>query len=445
MRVLIAEDDRVFARILTNALLELGHEVVVAVDGDQAWEKVQAEHFPVVITDWVMPGIEGPELCQRIRSINDRSYCYVIILSSLTGRDDRLTALHAGADDFLAKPLDQADLRARLVVADRILGMQARLEEQTEVAEFARNRFSHLFTGLPIACFTYDAEGTVFEWNRRAEEVFGFSTMDALGQPLRELLGQDLIRDQEMAALRGVFENRAFQNQEWAGNQRAYLASGLPLCAPNGAVTGGILSVVDVTLQKQAEAQIARQLVELEAAHRELRKLNERLAALAVTDALTGIPNHRAFQDRLHQLVQETRNGRGFALAMIDVDKFKLFNDEFGHPAGDEVLRAVGGALRTSVRPEDFVARYGGEEFSVLFPDTDEATAVVLCEKVRRAIEATECPYRRITASFGVCGWTPEIDGAQRLLESADLALYAAKEAGRNRVMAHADRRRAAP
>lgn len=441
MRILIAEDDRVFTKMLQNSLDALGHEWVAVPDGNAAWAAIQAEHFPIVISDWVMPGIEGPDLCRRIRALPDRSYCYVVILTSKDRRNDRIDALDAGADDYLAKPLDTEELRARLAVATRILDMQSRLEEQNRelesasaVAEFARNRFSHLFEGLPIACFTYDHEGTVFEWNRRAEEVFGFPPHDALGRPISDLVGPELVGEHGRGMLQQVFDGHAFQSQEWSDGKRSFLASGLPLRGPDGKITGGILSAVDVTRQKEAEAQIGRQLVELEAAHAEMEKLNQRLAALAVTDALTGIPNHRAFQDRLHLLVKEASRGRRFALVMIDVDKFKLFNDEFGHQAGDEVLRSVGKTLGACIRCTDFAARYGGEEFCVLFTDVDEPTALMLAERLRQSVEATECPYRRITASFGVCAWSAGI-GAEGLIKAADEALYAAKAAGRNRVV----------
>ncbi len=441
-RVLIAEDDKVSARILQNALATLGHSWVSVADGGEAWEAIRNEPFAVVITDWIMPGLEGPELCRKIRGIRDRDYCYVLLVSSKDQRADHIAALEAGGDDFLTKPIDREDLRARLAVAARILNMQARLERQksemetsSRIAEVSRNRFSQLFEGMPIACFTYDADCTVFEWNERAAEQYGFQPGEAIGRPVWALMGTGLVGTTQQELLRQVVQNVPFVDYMWSDGTRFVLASGLPLRGRDGSITGGILSAVDITRQKQAEELIANQLIELAETHRELGELNSRLAALATTDALTGIANHRAFHDRLAQRVQEAQRGRGFALAILDVDHFKRFNDEFGHQAGDQVLASVGATLKSNVGEGDFVARYGGEEFGVLFGGAGEAEAAVLCERLRTAIERIESPHRRITASFGVAAWDRERPTAPALIQCADAALYRAKAAGRNRVV----------
>jgi two-component system cell cycle response regulator len=467
MRILVAEDDGVSAKVLEKALQRLGHEPVIVGDGIAAWEAVQAETFPVIISDWMMPGLEGPELCLKTRELQRSNYSFFIILTAKGQKEDRILAMQAGADDFLSKPLDRDELLARLSVAERILAMQGKLHEQnlqlesqrksleatnlkltqqsgdlstamknleatSRVAEVSRNRFSQLFEGLPVACFTYDSQGIIYEWNRRSEEMFNAQPFQAIGKPVREMLGIASVDDWE--TIRTVLQGVEFTDREFSDSDRHLLASGLPLYGPDGTITGGIIAAVDISELRRAQQQIATQLVELNEAHDNLSRLNERLAALAVTDALTGIPNHRAFQDRLSQLVDEGKRGRQFALAMLDVDKFKNFNDEFGHQAGDEVLESVAAALRDGIRKTDFVARYGGEEFCVLFSDVDEERAFELSEKLRQAIEQIECPYRKITASFGVCAQDGKKTGAA-LIKAADTSLYKAKEAGRNRVV----------
>ncbi len=442
MRILIAEDEKIAAQILIKALESLGHEVVHAKDGPEAWERLQAEPFPVVISDWIMPGFEGPELCRRVRSLRDRAYCYVLMLTSLDHKERRLEALGAGADDFLIKPLDKDELRARLVVASRILAMQENLgekcrelEEISYIAEMARNRFSQLFDGLPIACFTCDSNCMVFEWNRRAEEVFGFNPAEAIGRPIWDLMGAALVGERGREALARVFGGEAFQSAEWSDDQRTFLVSAMPHCGRGDQITGAILSAVDVTAQKRAEEMIGRQLVELNEAHQELSKLTSRLAALATTDAVTGIANHRAFHVRLAQMMKSAQQGPGFALAMIDVDKFKLFNDEFGHQAGDQVLQAVAQTLKGHVREVDFVARYGGEEFAILFSDADSVQGARFCEDLRRQVERIQTRYRPVTASFGVAAFRPDTSGPEAIIRMSDTALYRAKMGGRNRVV----------
>ena len=472
MKVLIAEDDKVSAKILEKAVERLGHQPTLAHSGSDAWEKAQKESFPVVISDWMMPGMEGPELCRRIRALPNRPYSFFIVLTAKGQKEDKLEAMHSGADDFLSKPLDREELRARLAVAERILLMQETLQEQNEqlglqrtsleqsnvqlkqqqgelstalksleatsrIAEVSRNRFSQLFEGLPVACFTYDSEGTIFEWNKRSEEMFFARPHEAIGRRAVDLLGATVAGEEGWETMRAVFSGSSFAEQEWSDGSRFLLVSGLPLFGPDGGITGGIIAAVDVSEQRLAEQKIAQQLIQLNNAHQALEELNGRLSALATTDALTGIPNHRAFQDRLAQLVSEGERGRPFALAMADVDMFKSFNDQFGHQAGDEVLASVAAALGNGVRKTDFVARYGGEEFCVLIADVDEKQAAELCEKLRRAVENIESPYRKITASFGVCSYCSKTKSAASLIKAADDALYKAKATGRNKVVRH--------
>ena len=129
MRILIVEDD-FDARDMLEVMLRLdGHEVVCAVNGEQGWERFRGDHFSVVISDWLMPETDGLELCRRIRSIEATPYCYVILLTALQGKSNYLEAMRAGADDFVSKPFDPDELRARLLVAERIGGLQDRMKQ----------------------------------------------------------------------------------------------------------------------------------------------------------------------------------------------------------------------------------------------------------------------------------------------------------------------------
>ena len=116
------------------------------------------------------------------------------------------------------------------------------------------------------------------------------------------------------------------------------------------------------------------------------------------------------------------------------MDRFKQYNDNYGHPAGDEVLRLTAGLLRGSIREGDFVARYGGEEFAILLPNTESDEALLVAERIRSAVETFSFPWRKVTVSIGVSAPMAGAVAPQSLVESADRALYAAKHAGRNRV-----------
>jgi diguanylate cyclase (GGDEF)-like protein len=169
--------------------------------------------------------------------------------------------------------------------------------------------------------------------------------------------------------------------------------------------------------------------------------LVEQRTELAVRDGLTGLYNRRSFNDLLGRAIarEERQSGR-FALMMLDLDHFKKLNDTHGHPAGDEALRVASRAIEGNLRRGDVAARYGGEEFVAILPGADEEGGVAQAERVRRALAETPVAFEgarmAITASFGVAVWPEGGEGAPALVEAADRALYAAKQRGRNRVVA---------
>lgn len=178
--------------------------------------------------------------------------------------------------------------------------------------------------------------------------------------------------------------------------------------------------------------ELAAMQQELEAQYQQLEEANVRLEQLAATDGLTGLANHRAFQEELSQLTARVaRDGKPLAVVLFDVDRFKQYNDNFGHPAGDEVLKTVAQILRQTVRQADFAARYGGEEFAALLYDADAETSAMIAERIRAAIAAHGFPNRAVTVSVGVSLHTPSTDGAATI-QRADAALYRAKHGGRN-------------
>jgi diguanylate cyclase len=160
-----------------------------------------------------------------------------------------------------------------------------------------------------------------------------------------------------------------------------------------------------------------------------------RLEALAATDALTGLANRRAVGEALDMAVSHAaRGGSALSVVLLDVDGFKSFNDTFGHPAGDAVLRDVSAVLRSAVRGHDVVGRYGGEEFLAVFPGADAGGAVRLAERIRAAVAARDWPLRPVTISLGVATLAAEAPDPAALVAAADRALYASKRRGRDRV-----------
>ncbi|MDE2136251.1 MAG: GGDEF domain-containing protein [Gammaproteobacteria bacterium] len=163
----------------------------------------------------------------------------------------------------------------------------------------------------------------------------------------------------------------------------------------------------------------------------------ERTAAteLARRDALTGLANRRAFDTFLLESFHLTRRHRhALSLILLDIDRFKSYNDEYGHPAGDEALRVLGGLVMSVCRETDLAARIGGEEFAIVLPETDLAGAEVFGERLRVAVERSKAFRRAVTVSLGIAAFTGKTASAAMLLRDCDAALYEAKGAGRNRV-----------
>ena len=202
-------------------------------------------------------------------------------------------------------------------------------------------------------------------------------------------------------------------------------------------------------LDEAAETARRERAVSDEKSHLErervaLQAANARLEIEATTDGLTGLLNHLTFKRSLdRELAHARMTGAPLSVALLDVDRFKSYNDSYGHPAGDEVLRAVAAVMRENTRAADLVARYGGEEFVVVMPATDRIGALETMERLRAAIEAFGWPKRPVTASLGVATVAGASSSARDLVAAADSALYHSKQSGRNRVM-HADRGAAA-
>jgi diguanylate cyclase (GGDEF)-like protein len=206
-----------------------------------------------------------------------------------------------------------------------------------------------------------------------------------------------------------------------------------------GALMREFTRILEV-LQEQA-SQVKGYAGRFEAINEELRNANLRLRELSLTDELTEVGNRRNFDVRIREEInRSTRFGHAFSLLMLDIDQFKKYNDEFGHPQGDAVLRALGALMRSMSREGDVPCRVGGEEFAFILPETGKADAVAFADRMRRGVEATITSpdrSRPLTISIGLAAFPDDGKSPEDLLRASDEALYESKRSGRNRVTAY--------
>jgi len=304
-RVLIVDDHEDNVELLRARLESWGYETDTATDGEQALAHVDQKAPDLILLDVMMPKMDGIEVAKRVKGNPRLPFIPIIMQTALDATENKVEGLEAGADDYITKPIDFAELKARLTSMLRIKRLQEQLEER----------------------------------------------------------------------------------------------------------------------------------------ERQLLEANERLRHMSQTDALTGLDNRRHLEERLDEMFEHARRlNEPFACVMCDLDRFKSVNDEYGHQAGDAVLKQFARILRNEVREIDRVGRYGGEEFMLLLPGTVLDAAVTFAERVRKQVETHTFTFDgtsiKRTASFGCSAWPhPRVSNCDALMRAADDALYVAKETRRNRVV----------
>ena len=311
----------------------------------------------------------------------------------------------------------------------------------TEVTSFATDDTQVAKATIEALSLLVDPESAVIHvLNRSKDRAVPEATV---GTPVAEVL---TLHDLERCA--GVLRGTMFVNDN--------IAMPLTVRCPVYPATVGTLACIPLAsgewvgaihlywkeprmLSLELHSSVAR-VVEHAALAVANRRLMAALQGQASTDPRTGLANSRTFDQAVEDALSTRRPEETLAVLMLDVDRFKEFNDRFGHPAGDDALRAFARVLESCMRTGDLAARYGGEEFTVLLPDVDAAKAIAVAERIRQRTEATiltvgPSTTARLNVSIGVATAPTSSTSRIGLLRAADEALYAAKNTGRNRVM----------
>lgn len=448
-RILIADPTATNRIILKVSLSAARYQIVQAQTGQQALDAARNERPDLVILNAHLPDATGAELCAALKADSRTGALPVLIVTGQGNRDGRLAALRAGADDYLAKPLDEATLLARV---RNLMRTRATFDELLRrVNTFDTIGFAEPKRGYaraPRVAVIAASPETGLAWQRAltpalATQVVPLNRMQALDSTARHELPDAFVIAADLAkhgdGLRLVSELRsrsATRNAAIIVHDHANDIATLPMAFDLGAnaVLSGSFDAEE--LAARLTALIARK-IETDA----LRDSVSQRLDQATRDPLTGLFNRRYAEAYLARVAQDAaHSGQPFALMLLDLDRFKSVNDAYGHRIGDAVLVDTARRLAANMREVDLLARYGGEEFLVAMPETGFDAAARAAERLRRVIG--DEPIRALdvgvplTVSIGVtlCSGPNLMRALPALIDEADTALYASKHEGRNLV-----------
>ena len=445
-RILIVDDVPANTRLLEAKLSAEYYQVASAKDGFEALRMAQEWQPDLILLDVMMPGMDGFECCRKLKEDPATLHIPVVMITALGEPAERLRGLESGADDFLTKPVEYETLMARvrsLVRLKRLLdewrarGETARamgLTSETVALPSVSGARALVVDdwdlGAQTAQEALSRDGIVAGRARSGSEAMALSS--AIPFDLI-VLSLSLIEEDPLklaSSLRAADATRDVPLLLIAEpEERDSILRGFDL----GANDWLVLPLDENELRARARNQIRRKFYQ-----DRLRTDLGAALAMALIDPLTGMYNQRYLMRHLRGLLEGGQQ-RELAVLMVDVDHFKSVNDDYGHATGDRALRAIADALRANTRAFDSLARYGGEEFVVVMPGTGLDDACQAAERLRVAVEQTEftceAPHPiRLTVSIGIGCCPLHAATPEALLRAADVALYSAKRAGRNRV-----------
>lgn len=453
-RILVVDDIPANVKLLEARLMAEYYDVLTAQDGMTALAICEQTPVDLVLLDIMMPGIDGFEVCERLKSNPRTAHIPVVIVTALDQPSDRVRGLKAGADDFLTKPVNDLQLMARvkslmrfktlsdelrlLAESTRSVGLgeylaahQQGLGESglvllVEPRAHAADRIGRTMEEIAELTVSGDPQAALFEAAEKPYELILISSGLDDYDPLR-LISQlrSLERTRFIPLLLMVEPGQ----------------DELVMRALEMGVNDYIVRPLDPNeLLARSTTQIRRNRY-----NEQLRRSLTLSVEWAVTDPLTGLNNRRYLDTHIQTLLDRSRRrGRDLSVLIADIDHFKAINDTHGHEGGDDILKDFARRVRGAVRGADLACRYGGEEFVVAMPDTTPDIAEQVAERLRQAIAgepfviAATGQRVTVTASIGIATLELDDTDSAALLRRADKALYAAKNGGRNRVVRQA-------
>ncbi len=477
--ILIVDDKTNNLQLLSRYLENDNYNILIAQSGKKAINIAEAISPDLILLDVMMPRINGFTVCRRLKSNSETKDIPIIFMTALAETKNKVQGFELGAVDYITKPVEKEELIARVKthlslrdlyqsslkdaaqrkllfeISDRI----RRSLDLTIILETATKEIRTLlncdFVGLTSL-------------NNQKVAIKAYSSVEGVERDSQTSFSYEYFcpsQDKYQSYLRGdieVIEQPSSQDSFGAGslsNLRSRLI--VPILIKDTNYIEGFFSSAEDTMftsnilygwliadryspegsWQSDEIDLLRELTTQLAIGIKQGLLHEQLSQLALLDSLTRVYNRRSFDRQLkREWGRHKRVPAPLSLIMCDVDCFKIYNDVYGHQQGDKCLQQIAKAISSALkRSGDLLARYGGEEFVVILPQTTQSGAAKVSENIRNAVKALEIPHHNslvdsvVTVSLGVASTIPNaVDNPQLLIEAADLALYQAKDRGRD-------------
>lgn len=480
VKILLVEDSETQLKFLQQGLTENGFEVEIAYNGAEAYKKI-FEYVPdIVVSDIMMPAVDGYQLCRLIKNHEKIKKIPVILLTILDNKIDSFWGKKSGAQLFLSKSIDIKELIQNINATIRRYPITEEMRTQIALSAKSENTaqsqlniilndllmksvFANEFRNLSdflnyerilveklfslLSSFVeYTVAGIFFASpDDFAENVL---YIDTLGRNFSKNVLSDIQYDffRKMDEFKNYKETKFEVVRILMGKEIDYKFTDLkskiiiPLVFDKNLI-GGICFYTRQETDYSSFRYFDLMITELLTIFKMKYQYTEK-EFMSVLDGLTGLYNRRQFEIGLEQEHNRSkRHPSDFSLAILDIDFFKKVNDTYGHQYGDYVLKTVASIMKSSFRKTDMLYRYGGEELVMIMPETNIEGALIPVQRLRRAVEEYDFNYNgvkaKVTVSIGLTMNYQDLATAGDILKSADEALYNAKESGRNRVVLH--------
>lgn len=431
-QILVVDDTPANLGLLVDHLEARGYEVLVALGGQEALDRLRYAQPDLILLDVMMPGMDGFETCRRLKADAQTRDIPVIFMTALTDVDSKVSAFAAGGVDYVAKPFQIEELiarirthialrKARVELLEQKMSLQAEVEARHLVEASLRDselRHRRLFETAGDGILVIDCDArTVHDLNAQCAHILAMPLDEVRGRYLDDLPIFAAVGDAR-TIVDTLRQSGEMKWAEWTWERPDGTTVSVEVLCTTYRVGHRLLAqctLRDVKARKEAEA---------------------RIRYLAMHDALTGLPNRTLLMDRLsHGIARARRDHTQVGLLLLDLDHFKHINDSLGHFVGDALLEEVSKRLRSVLRDSDTPARLGGDEFVIAAEDlSGSADAESLAQRIQAALEPD---FRfgshtlRIATSIGISMYPADGDSPSALLQAADTAMYQAKKNGR--------------